>query len=155
MYSWLERGTMRVKWQVPSVHSLLCRCYLACDAMLSSPLGVEANNGYVGDYPIQGSNLNIYPHLWQIFNIFFITVSIFIFFVDNWALLYAQRMALKQQAPLIVCFCLPSKYLEATFRQYSFMIKGLQEVEKVCCSCCCCCLIWYPQKYWQYLALVD
>ncbi|KAL9958302.1 hypothetical protein ACROYT_G035302 [Oculina patagonica] len=49
---------------------------------------------------------------------------------DNWALLYAQRMALKQEVPLIVCFCLPSKYLDAAFRQYSFMIKGLQEVEK-------------------------
>ena len=52
-------------------------------------------------------------------------------FTDNWALLYAQRMALKQEVPLIVCFCLPSKYLDAAFRQYSFMITGLQEVEKV------------------------
>lgn len=49
---------------------------------------------------------------------------------DNWALLYAQRMALKQEIPLVVCFCLPSKYLHSTFRQYSFMIKGLQQVEK-------------------------
>ena len=55
----------------------------------------------------------------------------FVSFTDNWALLYAQRMALKQQVPLIVIFCLPSKYLDAAFRQYSFMIKGLQEVEKV------------------------
>ena len=52
-------------------------------------------------------------------------------FIDNWALLYAQRMALKQEVPLIVYFCLPSKYLDAAFRQYSFMITGLQEVEKV------------------------
>ena len=52
-------------------------------------------------------------------------------FTDNWALLYAQRMALKQEVPLIVCFCLPSKYLHAAFRQYSFMITGLKEVEKV------------------------
>ncbi|CAH3128511.1 unnamed protein product [Porites lobata] len=49
---------------------------------------------------------------------------------DNWALLYAQRMALKQEVPLFVCFCLPSKFLNTTYRQYSFMIKGLQEVEK-------------------------
>lgn len=49
---------------------------------------------------------------------------------DNWALLYAQRMALKQKVPLFVCFCLPSKFLNTTYRQYSFMIKGLQEVEK-------------------------
>lgn len=49
---------------------------------------------------------------------------------DNWALLYAQRMALKQEVPLFVCFCLPSKFLNTTYRQYSFMIKGLHEVEK-------------------------
>ena len=53
------------------------------------------------------------------------------FGLDNWALLYAQRMALKQEVPLFVCFCLPSKFLNTTYRQYSFMIKGLQEVEKV------------------------
>ena len=40
-------------------------------------------------------------------------------------------MALKQEVPLFVCFCLPSKFLNTTYRQYSFMIKGLQEVEKV------------------------
>lgn len=40
-------------------------------------------------------------------------------------------MAIKQEVPLVVCFCLPSKYLDAAFRQYSFMITGLQEVEKV------------------------
>lgn len=49
---------------------------------------------------------------------------------DNWAMLYAQRMALKQQVPLIVIFCMPSNYLDAAYRQYNFMIKGLQEVEK-------------------------
>lgn len=49
---------------------------------------------------------------------------------DNWALLYAQRMALKQDVPLFVCFCLPPKYLDTTYRQYSFMTTGLQEVEK-------------------------
>lgn len=53
-------------------------------------------------------------------------------FTDNWALLYAQRMALKQEVPLVVCFCLPSKYLDAAYRQYNFMIIGLQEAEKVC-----------------------
>ena len=53
------------------------------------------------------------------------------FGLDNWALLYAQRIALQQEVPLFVCFCLPSKFLDTTYRQYSFMIKGLQEVEKV------------------------
>ena len=51
--------------------------------------------------------------------------------VDNWALLYSQKLALEQQAPLHVCFCLVPKFLEATHRQYSFMLKGLQEVEQV------------------------
>lgn len=49
---------------------------------------------------------------------------------DNWALLFAQDLALKQRAPLAVVFCLVPKFLGATIRQYGFMLKGLQEVEK-------------------------
>ncbi len=49
---------------------------------------------------------------------------------DNWALLFAQELALKQKAPLTVVFCLVPKFLGATMRQYGFMLKGLQEVEK-------------------------
>ncbi len=48
---------------------------------------------------------------------------------DNWALLYAQRLALEQKTPLIVAFCLVPHFLEATIRQYGFMLKGLQELE--------------------------
>jgi deoxyribodipyrimidine photo-lyase len=48
---------------------------------------------------------------------------------DNWALLYAQNLALKQKAPLLVLFCLVPHFLDATIRQYGFMIKGLQELE--------------------------
>jgi deoxyribodipyrimidine photo-lyase len=48
---------------------------------------------------------------------------------DNWALLYAQNLALKQKAPLLVLFCLVPHFLGATIRQYGFMLKGLQEVE--------------------------
>lgn len=48
---------------------------------------------------------------------------------DNWALLYAQRIAMKQAVPLVVVFCLAPQFLGATMRQYRFMIKGLQEVE--------------------------
>lgn len=47
---------------------------------------------------------------------------------DNWALLYAQQIATKQAVPLVVVFCLAPQFLSATIRQYSFMIKGLQEV---------------------------
>ncbi len=48
---------------------------------------------------------------------------------DNWALLYAQKRALIQKKPLIVVFCLVPHFLEATIRQYGFMLKGLQELE--------------------------
>ncbi|KAL8578360.1 hypothetical protein ACOMHN_031734 [Nucella lapillus] len=51
---------------------------------------------------------------------------------DNWALLYAQRLALKLEVPLHVCFCLVPRFLEATIRQFAFMLKGLAEVEKEC-----------------------
>jgi len=49
---------------------------------------------------------------------------------DNWALLYAQEIAIERKLPLAVVFCLNPKFLEATIRQYDFMIKGLIEVEK-------------------------
>ncbi|MGQ9602653.1 MAG: deoxyribodipyrimidine photo-lyase [bacterium] len=48
---------------------------------------------------------------------------------DNWALLYAQEVALKLKRPLYVLFCLVPDFLQATIRQYAFMLKGLQEVE--------------------------
>ncbi len=49
---------------------------------------------------------------------------------DNWAFLYAQKMAKQTKSSLRVVFCLTYPYLGASFRQYSFMLKGLQEVEK-------------------------
>ncbi|XP_033103666.1 deoxyribodipyrimidine photo-lyase-like isoform X2 [Anneissia japonica] len=49
---------------------------------------------------------------------------------DNWAMLFAQRLALKQEVPLHVCFCVVPKFLDATIRQYGFMMKGLREVEQ-------------------------
>ncbi|XP_062136050.1 deoxyribodipyrimidine photo-lyase-like [Drosophila sulfurigaster albostrigata] len=51
---------------------------------------------------------------------------------DNWALLYAQRTALKLELPLSVVFCLVPKFLNATLRHYKFMLGGLQEVEQEC-----------------------
>lgn len=48
---------------------------------------------------------------------------------DNWALLYAQEKAIERNVPLFVLFNLVPDFLEATIRQYGFMIKGLQEVE--------------------------
>ncbi|XP_042313332.1 deoxyribodipyrimidine photo-lyase-like [Sceloporus undulatus] len=51
---------------------------------------------------------------------------------DNWAFLYAQRLALKQKLPLHVCFCLVPKFLDATIRHFGFMLRGLKEVAKEC-----------------------
>jgi deoxyribodipyrimidine photo-lyase len=48
---------------------------------------------------------------------------------DNWALLFAQELALEQKLPLSVVFCLVPEFLSATIRHYGFMIKGLQEIE--------------------------
>ena len=49
---------------------------------------------------------------------------------DNWSLLFAQELAMKQKTPMAVIFCLVPQFLNATIRQYGFMIKGLQEVEE-------------------------
>ena len=48
---------------------------------------------------------------------------------DNWALLYSQKLALRYKVPLLVVFCLVPRFLNATIRQYGFMLKGLREVE--------------------------
>jgi deoxyribodipyrimidine photo-lyase len=48
---------------------------------------------------------------------------------DNWALLYAQDLALRRQVPLVVAFCLVPAFLGATQRQYRFMLGGLRQVE--------------------------
>ncbi|KAA0718856.1 Deoxyribodipyrimidine photo-lyase [Triplophysa tibetana] len=51
---------------------------------------------------------------------------------DNWALIYAQQLALTEKLPLHVCFCLVPRYMDAAYRQYAFMLKGLREVAKEC-----------------------
>lgn len=56
-------------------------------------------------------------------------------FTDNWALIHAQRLAVKEKLPLHVCACLnvPKSEL-STLRHYSFMLKGLEEVAEVLIS---------------------
>jgi deoxyribodipyrimidine photo-lyase len=49
---------------------------------------------------------------------------------DNWALLYAQELALSLGRPLGVVFCLAPAFLGATLRQYGFILKGLREVAR-------------------------
>ena len=47
---------------------------------------------------------------------------------DNWALITAQDIALKNGVPLIVCFQYIGKFSKANIRQYSFLFKGLEEL---------------------------
>ncbi len=49
---------------------------------------------------------------------------------DNWALLFAQELAIAQRQAMGVVFCLVPRFLDATMRQYDFMLRGIQEVEK-------------------------
>ncbi|XP_043787123.1 deoxyribodipyrimidine photo-lyase-like isoform X2 [Apis laboriosa] len=49
---------------------------------------------------------------------------------DNWALLFAQKTALKNNVPLHICFCIMSNFLNASIRYYKFLLKGLEEIEK-------------------------
>ena len=44
-------------------------------------------------------------------------------------MLYAQGLALERNVPLKVCFNMVPKFSQATLRQYSFMMEGLQQVE--------------------------
>jgi len=49
---------------------------------------------------------------------------------DNYALLYAQGLAISKNVPLKVVFNVVPTFLEATIRQFGFMLKGLEEVEQ-------------------------
>ena len=49
---------------------------------------------------------------------------------DNWALLWAQQEAIIRQKGLLVVFCLIPDYPGATLHHYSFMLKGLEELQK-------------------------
>jgi deoxyribodipyrimidine photo-lyase len=47
---------------------------------------------------------------------------------DNWAMLFAQHKAIIKRQPLLVVFCLVPRFLDATIRQYGFMLKGIEGV---------------------------
>lgn len=49
---------------------------------------------------------------------------------SNWAFSYAQRLSIEHKLPLRIVFTLSPVFLDATLRQYSFMIEGLKQVEK-------------------------
>ena len=44
---------------------------------------------------------------------------------DNWALLFAQDLALRRREPLAVVFCLAPAFPGATLRHYDFLLRGL------------------------------
>lgn len=47
---------------------------------------------------------------------------------DNWALIYAQKQAIKRKESLLVVFNLTPSFLGSTLRQYSFMLNGLKKL---------------------------
>tara|TARA_Y100001970_G_scaffold70541_1_gene89795 strand:- start:3313 stop:4581 length:1269 start_codon:yes stop_codon:yes gene_type:complete len=49
---------------------------------------------------------------------------------DNWALLRAQEVALKEKVPLVVCFQYNGEYEIINRRQYDFLFEGLIETER-------------------------
>lgn len=49
---------------------------------------------------------------------------------DNWALIYAQYLAKDLNRPLVVVFCLRETFPYASERMLSFMLTGLEEVER-------------------------
>jgi deoxyribodipyrimidine photo-lyase len=51
---------------------------------------------------------------------------------DNWALIYAQQMAIERKTGLEIIFCLATNFLGATKRQFSFMLNGLNELVQKC-----------------------
>ena len=42
---------------------------------------------------------------------------------DNWTLLFAQQLSLRENRPLAVIFCLVPEFLNASLRQYDFMLR--------------------------------
>jgi len=51
---------------------------------------------------------------------------------DNWAMLYAQKMALEAKGALHVLVCVPPSFMEMTQRHYHHMLEGLKEVAEEC-----------------------
>lgn len=49
---------------------------------------------------------------------------------DNWALIACMEQSQKRQIPIRILFTLVPEFLDATIRQYDFMIKGLEEVQQ-------------------------
>lgn len=48
--------------------------------------------------------------------------------IDNYALLYAQLIAIERKAPLKVIFCLSKNFLGTSIRKYAFMLSSMKEL---------------------------
>ncbi|XP_050541130.1 deoxyribodipyrimidine photo-lyase-like [Daktulosphaira vitifoliae] len=53
---------------------------------------------------------------------------------DNWAFLYAQKLALKNKVSLHITFCRLQKFLDCSLRHYKHIFDGLKELEAECNS---------------------
>ena len=49
---------------------------------------------------------------------------------DNWSLILAQEIAIKNNVPLIVCFQYLGKFQNSNIRQYAFLFRGLIQLKK-------------------------
>lgn len=48
---------------------------------------------------------------------------------DNWAVFFAEKLTAERKENFCIVFCLVPNFLEATIRQYGFMLKGLKEIQ--------------------------
>ena len=46
---------------------------------------------------------------------------------DNWALIFAQNLAIEYQVPLLVCYSYIGQFPKANLRQYEFLFRGLEQ----------------------------
>lgn len=46
------------------------------------------------------------------------------FFLDNWALLYAQKLAIEKKVSLHITFCRLNKFLDCSLRHYKYIFEG-------------------------------
>lgn len=51
---------------------------------------------------------------------------------DNWALLYAQKLAIKNKVSLHITFCRLTQFLNCSLRHYKHIFQGLEELETEC-----------------------
>lgn len=51
---------------------------------------------------------------------------------DNWSVEFARQLATEKSTGFGIVFTLVPEFLEATIRQYGFMLKGLKKVEALC-----------------------